>query len=236
MLLKKIKVGENMKKLVCIGGGEIPRIKNGIKLPYQTREIDEEIVRLSGKKNPKILFIGTASSHSYDYYLVIREVFEKIGGIVTNLDLLTENIDMEKIEEHIFNTDIIYIGGGNTRFMLEKWRELGVDKLLIEAYNKGSVCSGLSAGSYCWFKCNYDLIEGLGLINAVNCVHYEQKDNETKQKFLKVIKDYNLTGYALENCTALEIIDGKEKIIKSNPNKNAYKIYYEDGEYKKIQY
>lgn len=236
MLLKKIKVGENMKKLVCIGGGEIPRIKNGIKLPYQTREIDEEIVRLSGKKNPKILFIGTASSHSYDYYLVIREVFEKIGGIVTNLDLLTENIDMEKIEEHIFNTDIIYVGGGNTRFMLEKWRELGVDKLLIEAYNKGIVCSGLSAGSYCWFKCNYDLIEGLGLINAVNCVHYEQKDNEAKQKFLKVIKDYNLTGYALENCTALEIIDGKEKIIKSNPDKNAYKIYYEDGEYKKIQY
>lgn len=236
MLLKKIKVGENMKKLVCIGGGEIPRIKNGIKLPYQTREIDEEIVRLSGKKNPKILFIGTASSHSYDYYLVIREVFEKIGGIVTNLDLLTENIDMEKIEEQIFNTDIIYVGGGNTMFMLEKWRKLGVDKLLIEAYNKGIVCSGLSAGSYCWFKCNYDLIEGLGLINAVNCVHYEQKDNEAKQKFLKVIKDYNLTGYALENCTALEIIDGKEKIIKSNPDKNAYKIYYEDGEYKKIQY
>ena len=94
----------------------------------------------------------------------------------------------------------------------------------------------MSAGSYCWFKCNYDLIEGLGLINAVNCVHYEQKDNEAKQKFLKVIKDYNLTGYALENCTALEIIDGKEKIIKSNPDKNAYKIYYEDGEYKKIQY
>ena len=167
---------------------------------------------------------------------MIREVFEKIGGIVTNLDLLTENIDMEKIEEQIFNTDIIYVGGGNTRFMLEKWRELGVDKLLIEAYNKGIVCSGLSAGSYCWFKCNYDLIEGLGLINAVNCVHYEQKDNEAKQKFLKVIKDYNLTGYALENCTALEIIDGKEKIIKSNPDKNAYKIYYEDGEYKKIQY
>lgn len=56
------------------------------------------------------------------------------------------------------------------------------------------------------------------------------------EKFLKVIKDCNLTGYALENCTALEIIDGKEKIIKSNPDKNAYKIYYEDGEYKEIQY
>lgn len=225
-----------MKKLVCIGGGEIPRIKNGTQLPYETKEIDEEIVRLSGKKNPKILFIGTASSHSYDYYLVIKEVFEKIGGIVTNLDLLNENVDMTKVKKQIFNTDIIYVGGGNTRLMLEKWRKLGVDKLLVEAYNKGIVCSGLSAGSYCWFKCNYDLIKGLGVIDAVNCVHYEQKNNEAKQKFLKVIKDCNLTGYALENCTALEIIDGKEKIIKSNPDKNAYKIYYEDGEYKEIQY
>ena len=36
-----------MKKLVCIGGGEIHRYKNGKLLPYETREIDKEIVRLS---------------------------------------------------------------------------------------------------------------------------------------------------------------------------------------------
>ena len=30
--------GENMKKLVCIGGGEIPRYKDGILLPYETKE------------------------------------------------------------------------------------------------------------------------------------------------------------------------------------------------------
>ena len=84
-----------MGKLVCIGGGEIPRIKNGIQLPYETREIDEEIVRLSEKKNPKLLFIGTASSHSQEYYLVIKKIFEELGCIVSNLDLLEENIDME---------------------------------------------------------------------------------------------------------------------------------------------
>ena len=56
-----------MEKLVCIGGGEVPRIKNWIQLPYETKEIDEEIVRLSGKQNPKLLFIGTASTNSYDY-------------------------------------------------------------------------------------------------------------------------------------------------------------------------
>lgn len=219
-----------MGKLVCIGGGEIPRIKNGIQLPYETREIDEEIVRLSEKKNPKLLFIGTASSHSQEYYLAIKKIFEELGCIVSNLDLLEENIDMKQVQNKILDTDIIYVGGGNTRFMLEKWKELGVDKLLIQAYNKGIVCSGLSAGSYCWFKYNYDLIEGLGIINAINCVHYEQKDNVAKNKFYNVVKEKGLVGIALENCVALEIIDDNMKIIKSNKEKNAYQIRYFNNE------
>lgn len=218
-----------MGKLICIGGGEIPRIKNGIELPYETREIDEEIVKISNKKNPKLLFIGTASSHSYDYYLGIKKIYEKLGCAVSNLDLLADNINMTDVQNSILNTDIIYVGGGNTRFMLEKWRKLGIDKLLIQAYNKGIVCSGLSAGSYCWFKYNYDLIEGMGIINAINCVHYDQKDNEAKEKFYDVIKDKNMEGIALDNCVALEFIDGKIKIIKSNPNRNAYKVIYENG-------
>ena len=224
-----------MGKLICIGGGEIPRIKNGIQLPYETKEIDEEIVRLSQKQNPKLLFIGTASSNSYDYFLVIKELFEKLGCSVSNLDLLKENLDMEQVKEDILNTDIIYVGGGNTKFMLEKWRTLGVDNLLLEAYNKGIVCSGLSAGSYCWFKYNYNLLEGIGIVNAVNCVHYEQKDMETKNKFYNVIKEKGLDGIALENCVALEIIDGEMKIIKSDSSKNAYKIAYDRNNSKFIE-
>lgn len=225
-----------MGKLVCIGGGEIPRIKNGIKLPYETKEIDKEIVRIANKKNPKLLFIGTASSNSKDYFLIIKSIFENLGCIVSNLDLLVDNININDIKERILNTDIIYVGGGNTKFMLETWRNFGIDKILLEAYKKGIVCSGLSAGSYCWFRLNYDLIEGLGIINAVNCVHYEQKDKEARNKFFKIIKEQNLVGYALENCTALEIIDGKEKIIKSNPLKNVYKIVYKNNEFKEIKY
>lgn len=219
-----------MGKLICIGGGEIPRIKDGIQLPYETKEIDEEIVRISGKQKPRLLFIGTASSHSYEYFLVIKNIYENLGCIVSNLDLLQNDIDKEQIENQILNTDIIYVGGGNTRFMLEKWRELGVDKLLVQAYNKGIVCSGLSAGSYCWFKYNYDLIEGLGIINAVNCVHYEQKDTEARNKLYNVIKEKSLTGIALENCVALEVVDDEVKIIKSNKDRNAYIIRYLNNE------
>lgn len=40
------------KKIVAIGGGENGRINSkGEQKPYETKEIDQEIVRLSEKKN-----------------------------------------------------------------------------------------------------------------------------------------------------------------------------------------
>ena len=210
-----------MKKLVCIGGGEIPRYKNGLLLPYETREIDEKIVRLSNKKNPKVLFISIASSHPEEYFEGIKKVFTSLGCIVTHLNI---EKTYEALEKEILGTDIIYVGGGNTKYLIEKLKETGIDKLLIKAYDNGIVCSGLSAGSYCWYKYNYDLLEGMGVINAVNCVHYDEKDDTSKNKFYSVIKDKKLIGYAIDNCVALEFIDGNIKVIKSDKNKDAYRI------------
>lgn len=210
-----------MRKLVCIGGGEIPRYKNRELLPYETKEIDEEIVRLSNKKNPKLLFIGIASSHPEEYFEGIKKVYTDLGCIATNFNI---NQTYEELEKEILATDIIYIGGGNTKYLNEKLKETGIDKLLINAYNKGIVCCGLSAGSYCWFKYNYDLLEGMGVINAINCVHYDQKDETSKNKFYNTIKDKNLIGYALDNCVAIEFLDNEIKIVKSNENRNAYKV------------
>ena len=215
-----------MKKLVCIGGGEIPRYKNGVFLPYETKEIDEEIVKLSNKEHPKFLFISIASSHPEEYFNGIKKVYEELGCTVTHLNI---NKTYEELEKDILSSDIIYIGGGNTKFLIDKLKDTKIDKLLIEAYKQGIVCAGLSAGSYCWFKYNYDLIEGMNVINAVNCVHYEKKDNESKNKFYSVVKEKNLIGYAIDNQVAIEFINDDIKVIKSNQQRNAYKITYVDN-------
>ncbi|MBI4235525.1 Type 1 glutamine amidotransferase-like domain-containing protein [Candidatus Peregrinibacteria bacterium] len=49
-----------MKKIVAIGGGDIRR--------EGTLAIDKEIIKLSKKKHPKLLFIPTASSDSESYF------------------------------------------------------------------------------------------------------------------------------------------------------------------------
>ncbi len=104
-----------MKKLVCIGGGEIPRYKDGVLLPYETKEIDEEIVRLSNKSNPNLLFISIASSNPDEYFKGIKNVFSKLGCNVSHLDI---NKSYDEIKDSILNTDIIYVGGGNTKHLM----------------------------------------------------------------------------------------------------------------------
>ena len=47
--------------------------------------------------------------------------------------------------------DIIVVGGGNTLYAIDRWKELQVDKLLLDAMNRGVVLTGGSAGAICWF-------------------------------------------------------------------------------------
>ena len=69
----------------------------------------------------------------------------------------------------------------------------------------------------------------MNLINAVNCVHYNEKDEISKNKLYDVVKEKNITGYAIDNQVALEFIDDRIKVLKSNQQRNAYKITYING-------
>ena len=41
--------------------------------------IDEEIVKMSGKENPKVLFIGLASSVADSYYDYVKNIYKNFG-------------------------------------------------------------------------------------------------------------------------------------------------------------
>lgn len=218
------------KNLVLIGGGEIKgwnfQTKDSNQELYQTEKIDKKIVELSNKENPKMLFIGTASHEKEGYYEAIKNIYTKCGCLVDSLKMTDINI-----KEKILNSDIIYIGGGNTKFMLAEWEKVNLKEYLLEAYNKGTVVSGFSAGAYCWFKYNYEMIEGFGLIDAIICVHYEDKSEEKVNEFYNNIKLNNLPGIALDNGAAIKYSEKTFEIIKSIENAKAYKIIYIDGNF-----
>ena len=135
-----------MKKIIAIGGGEIGRPG----YPIETTKIDKEIIKLTNKINPRLLFIPTASSDSELYFDCVTKHFgKKLKCKVDVLYLLKESPNLKEIKQKILNTDIIYVGGGNTALMLKTWKKYKIDKLIKQAYDKGVVLSGLSAGSIC---------------------------------------------------------------------------------------
>jgi dipeptidase E len=65
-----------------------------------------------------------------------------------------------------------YVGGGHLRSALAVWREWGLDATLKDAWNRGVLLAGMSAGAMCWFEQalggpfeqgNYGMQRGLGL-------------------------------------------------------------------------
>jgi dipeptidase E len=218
-----------MGKIVAVGGGDIRQL--------ETLPIDRQIVRLTGHKRPSALFIPTASSDSREYWEFFRSAYE--GELRCHADvlyLLGERPDPKEVARKIRAADLIYVGGGNTLKMMRRWRLLGVDRLLLQAYRRGTVLSGLSAGCLCWFAwghsdsmCfyhpddwDYVRVRGLGLISALGCPHYDGEKRD--QSFQKMVKRNGDLGIALDNNAALEIVDGRYRIITSSPNAGAYQV------------
>ena len=108
----------------------------------ETLAIDRKIVCLTGKGSPKALFIPTASGDSPRYWQSFQEVYgEELGCESDVLYLLGVSPTKEELEQRILSADLVYVGGGNTLKMMRRWRKLGVDKVLKEAYRRGIVLS-----------------------------------------------------------------------------------------------
>ncbi len=226
-----------MPKIIAIGGGEIGRPG----FPVETTKIDKEIIKLSGKKNPKLLFIPTASSDSEGYVETVKKHFGKrLGCEIDVLYLIREKPVQAEIKKKIFGADIIYVGGGNTLKMMNAWRKTGVDKILKTALKKGIVLSGLSAGSICWFKygnsdsrkfankkTEFKLIKvgGLGFIDALNCPHYHTEKGR-KKSLKEMMKKATSVAIALDNSAALEVVDEKFRIVAAKKEAKAYRVFW----------
>lgn len=141
------------KKIVAIGGGENGRVlEDGTLVPYNTQNIDEEIVKLSNKEQPYFLFINHAMPSleiQESYFKTMKKIYgDRFNCICKDLKT-TELEDINKVKEKIEWADIIYEGGGDTEYMIGLWRKTGFDKFLYDAWNKGKVIFGISAGAVC---------------------------------------------------------------------------------------
>ena len=171
------------KRIVAIGGGELRN--------FTTLKVDTFIRSLytDEEKRPYALFVPTASHDSKPYFNTFRKTYTSKLGCKVDVAILTKGeMTLEHIAGKIEKADIIYVGGGDTAYLLDIWRETGFDKMMLDAYNQGKIICGLSAGAICWFQRahsdylmiegagnEYAVLDGLGLIKGVCVPHFDEE-------------------------------------------------------------
>jgi len=218
------------RNIIAIGGG-------GFGANPGQGIIEDYILKQTKKKNPKICFIPTATGDNEAYKVNYYSTFTNLDCCPTHLDFFKRTPDLKDL---IFNQDVIFVGGGNTKSMLAVWKEWGLDKILKKAYKNGVVMSGVSAGAICWFQngitdswaSGLKIMPCLNFIKGTCCPHYDEEPERRPAVKKLLLSNKTKDVFAVDGGAALHIKD--EKIFKSVVFRNEKSSYLVSYDGKKI--
>ena len=207
------------KKIIVIGGGGFTH--------QLDQSLDQFVIDKLKKTNNKIGFLATASKDDEKKISLFYKRFENTEFELSHFNLTT---NINGFSEWIMSKDLVYIGGGNTVFMLEIWRKNKLEHIFKEAYEKGIILSGISAGAVCWFDWilsdavgpGFNPLRGINLISG-SCTPHSSNIERINQ-FESDIKNNKLPqGIAIDDGVAVVFVDGKPtEVYSSRKNHTAY--------------
>ena len=125
------------------------------------------------------------------------------------------------------------MSGGNTANALALWRLHGIDRALRDAWDRGAVLGGVSAGANCWFEaCVTDsfgldlalLEDGLAFLPGSFCPHYDGEELR-RPVYRKLVDEGFTPGYAADDGAALHFVGSElREVVASRPDARAYRV------------
>jgi dipeptidase E len=211
--------------VLALGGG-------GFSVLDEASAIDDYLLQLPGRDEPKVCFVPTASGDADPY----SERFEKAfadRAHTSVLSLFCHDPWGYTDPAMLLEQDIVYVGGGSTANLLAVWRLHGLPDILRAAAAKGTVLAGISAGMNCWFDASSTdsygslapLPDGLGLLPGSACPHYLEEPDR-RDKYLGWVASGALPGgYAVDQHTALLFRDGRfVEAVSEQSDHPAYRV------------
>ncbi|WP_023648813.1 peptidase E [Candidatus Pelagibacter ubique] len=207
------------KKIIAIGGGGFTH--------QLDLSLDQFVIDKLKSTNNKIGFLATASKDDEKKISLFYKRFENTEFELSHFNL-TSNIN--GFSEWLMSKDLVYIAGGNTVFMLEIWKKNKLEHIFKDAYEKGTILSGISAGAVCWFDWilsdsvgpGFKPLRGINLISG-SCTPHSSNIERINQ-FESDIKNNKLPqGIAIDDGVAVVFVDGKpSEVYSSRKNHTAY--------------
>jgi peptidase E len=200
------------------------------------------IASLTNKANPRICLVPTASADNANgivsWYAICEDLNIKPFVLRT---FINSNPNQKTFEEIIMSMDAIIVGGGSTLNMMAVWKAQGIDTVLRNAYNKGIVLAGGSAGSLCWFtKGSTDsrpkqlsLVECLGFLKYSHSPHYHAEPARRPLYHDYILKGILEPGYACDDRAGLLFVNGvMKKSVSLDSVNNNYFVSLVNGQIK----
>ena len=209
---------------MAFGGG-------GFSMERGNSLLDDYVLGLAGHARPKICFLPTASGDADHYIVRFYRAFSPSVCEPSHLSLFRRERSVGDVREHLLTRDLIYVGGGSVISLLGAWHAHGIDLILREAWERGVVLCGLSAGSLCWFAEAVtafhgppQAVTGLGLLPWSNCVHFGAEP-ERCSGYRRMLAEGMRPGYAAEDGTALHF-EGERlaRVVASREGARAYRM------------
>lgn len=218
------------RQIVAFGGG-------GFSMEAGNSLLDDYVLGLTGRSRPRVCFLATASGDADDY--VVRFYKEFAGGRAeaSHLALFRRRRGVDDVRKHLLSQDLIYVGGGSLLSLLGVWRAHGIDSILWEAWARGVILCGLSAGALCWFRSSLtayygppERISGLGILPWSFTAHYDSEP-ERREGFHQELAQGMEPGFAADDGAALHFTGTRlHRVVSSRPGARAFALRAIDGQ------
>jgi peptidase E len=188
---------------------------------------------LTGKKRPRLCYLPTASA---DSPAGIITWFKNCAPLdvapYVQESFIASSRQTQSWEEVLLSMDGIVASGGNTLNQQAIWKAQGIDVVLREAWDRGIVLGGASAGSLCWFEegttdsrpKELTTVKCLGFLKGSHSPHYDREPLR-RPLYQKLIGSGEMKpGYACDNDAGIYFEDNEvRRVVSTRPEA---KVYY----------
>jgi peptidase E len=191
------------------------------------------MAQLTGKPKPKLCYLPTASADSATGTITWFKNCAPLNVEAYVQESFIASTRQAKGWDEVFlSMDGIVCSGGNTLNQQAIWKAQGIDVILKEAWDRGIVLGGASAGSLCWFEegttdsrpKELSIVKCLGFLKGSHSPHYDAEPGR-RPLYQKLIASGEMKpGYACDNDAGIYFEDNEVKRVVHT--RAAAKVYY----------
>jgi peptidase E len=191
------------------------------------------MAELTGKPRPKICYLPTATGDSPSSIISWFRNCAPLNVEASVQEVFIASTRQTRSWEDVFlSVDGIVASGGNTLNQQAIWKAQGIDVVLRQAWDRGIVLGGASAGSLCWFEegttdsrpKELTVVQCLGFLKGSHSPHYDAEPGR-RPLYQKLIGSGQMKpGYACDNDAGIYFEDNDVRRVVAT--RQGAKVYY----------